>query len=346
MNAERRARFMASPRMRAKVGAGSSRFVTIMINETCPLRCRHCSVGFGEAFTGTNWEMSTDDLRGLVSAIDPGIYDHVLFAGGEPSVSRKLLQVGVEAAHANHLQAGMVSAPIWARDLAAARRFLESVPVDWLTLSFDDYHLEFLKVQHYENAIAAARERGIVLAVNACYANPAELVDLASRVTELGVFRVNFTPVLPVGNALQMQTETAAGAVKIQAGDDIRRLRRSCSIGNPLVMPRPQAREVAACCWAADVWGAPIAHRVFRSAEELRVQFDTLEEDPAVRHLLGHGLIDGWSDESAAEVARCVDGMAFVSECDLCAHLMRPENRVTWDKYVAQLPAPASGGPV
>src|SRR5207253_2894387 len=122
-------------------------------NNRCPLRCRHCSVGFSDQYKGNDQRIDADELIDLITAIDPGIYDMVLFAGGEPSLEVALLRIGIAACKTRFLRSAIVTAPIWAVNEEAAKRFVDSVPgLNQIILSYDKYHLEFLKVAHYEMA--------------------------------------------------------------------------------------------------------------------------------------------------------------------------------------------------
>jgi MoaA/NifB/PqqE/SkfB family radical SAM enzyme len=137
------------------------RTVTINVNERCPLRCRHCSIGFSQAYLGSNRKLRPDEVRRLISAIDTKVYDMLLLAGGEPSLDVPVLRVAIDACKAAGLLSAIVTAPIWAAKESAAEKFLTRIAgVDLLILSYDRYHLEFLDVAHYDVAVRTAVRRG------------------------------------------------------------------------------------------------------------------------------------------------------------------------------------------
>jgi MoaA/NifB/PqqE/SkfB family radical SAM enzyme len=114
------------------------RLVTILINERCPLRCKHCSLGFSESYRGTGYRIQSDDLTHMIESIDPKIYRMVLFAGGEPSLDPDLVKIGIDVCNRVGLNGAMVTAPIWAGSEAAATRFLDKLDgLAYLILSYD-----------------------------------------------------------------------------------------------------------------------------------------------------------------------------------------------------------------
>jgi hypothetical protein len=275
--------------------------------------------------------LSTDDVRAIVRGVDPKVYSWVNFAGGEPSRTPELLAAGVQAAHETGLRAGMVSAPIWAKNLIAAEEFLTASGLDVLTLSYDIYHLEFLRDEHYEHAIQAAQAKGISVNLNVCFGKPEELEALGRQVQKFRIKSVNFSQVLPIGNAKQMHENMKSGGVTIRSAADLLRLRRSCDLGNPLV----SKGEMSACCTASSVAGSPLAHFAYASPADVAAGLAALEAQPTFQKILSSGLIDGLGEHEARAVARCVDGMTFVNECDLCAHLMGDAQRGLWDAQIA-----------
>ena len=137
------------------------RFLTVLINERCPLKCRHCSIGFSETNKGSGHRVAPEDLVQIIRDVDPKVYDVVLFAGGEPALDPALVRLGIDTCKDAGLGAAMVTAPIWASTQASAKRFLDKVEgLSQLMLSYDYYHLEFLKYSHYENAAREAAARG------------------------------------------------------------------------------------------------------------------------------------------------------------------------------------------
>src|SRR5207244_13279539 len=62
------------------------RTVVINLNNRCPLRCRHCALGFSKEYKGTDSPISPAELEDIISSVDPQVSPTILFAGGEPSL--------------------------------------------------------------------------------------------------------------------------------------------------------------------------------------------------------------------------------------------------------------------
>ena len=210
------------------------RSLAVIINDRCPLRCRHCVEGYSKGYNGTNVQPTEEELRSLIRLVNTEIYDMVGFAGGEPSLVPNLLAAGIEECRHCSIQSVINTAPIWARTLDDAQCFLDKLPdFDFLVLSYDRYHLEFLSVDHYENALNVALERGAKVVINLCYSLPEERTELLNRIWHWldRVFEVHLQSILPIGNAA-IDNNISYTKVDIESVADMDRLQRSCTIGN------------------------------------------------------------------------------------------------------------------
>ena len=73
--------------MVAKPGAtpSNSRSVTLLLNDRCPLRCAHCTVGYSEKKSGSDQKLSAGQIELLIGELDAAVYSMVVLAGGECS---------------------------------------------------------------------------------------------------------------------------------------------------------------------------------------------------------------------------------------------------------------------
>ena len=308
------------------------RCLSVIINDRCPLHCRHCSVGYTEGYNGTNVKPTEKELRSVIRAVNNEIYDIVGFIGGEPSLVPNLLATGINECHSCKILSSITTAPIWARTLDGARRFLAKLPdFDFLVLSYDRYHLEFLNVNHYENALNAALERGIKVVINLCYSLPEERTELLNGIWHWldRLYDVHLQSIIPIGNAAIDKNIPFTG-VWIENAVDVDRLQRSCTIGSVVV---GVGNEVHACCWASAINGSPFRYGVGRT-EAVEAALENMEADQTFRKFINTGLIGNLTKEGAEAIVETVKGMCFVNECHLCMYLMTEPNRRIWNAHI------------
>lgn len=318
------------------------RTVSININERCPLRCRHCSLGFSETNHGGATKWTAQDLTSVIGHVDPALYDMILLAGGEPSLDPDLIRVGVDAARRAGLLSSIVSAPIWAARPSAAERFLAKVEgLDFLILSYDHYHLEFLTHDHYLHAAAEALRRGIRVVFQIAYTDDGErqvLEETLAGLKAAGCF-VHAMRTVMVGNAVQ--SARPRQAVDVREADDLDRIPRGCVLGNAFV---DRKFAVHGCCWSTAAPASPFSIRT-GGQTDVPAAFAVLEGKAVFQAIRTSGFIDALSDRGRREVAALVRGERFASECDLCLRCMRDETAHVWsDAVTLSDPARQGGG--
>ncbi|HSR68505.1 MAG TPA: radical SAM protein [Acidobacteriota bacterium] len=302
--------------------------VAVLVNQRCPLSCKHCSIGFSESYRGTGHSISPEEMRRLVYLVDTDVYGIVAMAGGEPSLSPKTLRAGVEACRERGLLSYMVSAPVWGRSAETAQRFLDKVGgINLIILSYDDYHLEFLSFDHYRNAAQEAMKRNIHVVFEICYAQEEEKQRLVDSLDSLGP-RALIAPALvnSVGNAEHF--DLGQVWVDVQEDADLNRIPRTCQLGNTLL---DTEYTVHGCCWAICGDDSPISHPSNGEEASIKQAFKELDANPVYQSMLqARGFIDSLTPQGRKEVMAAVRGERFVTECDLCMRLMRTETKGIW----------------
>ncbi|QUL37957.1 radical SAM protein [Erythrobacter sp. JK5] len=289
------------------------RSVTININQTCPLKCRHCSLGFSDGDHSRGTALSPARLTEMIEAIDTASYQIALFAGGEPTLNADLIAVGAQAAAARGLIPAVVTAPIWARAERTAERLLSSIgPVRLLILSYDKYHLEFLKREDYLRAIRMAKARGFTPVLQVSAASEAEgraaIEDMAPH---LAREMINVMPVVGVGNALL--EESLELSPPVNSPGDLEAIKRSCVAGNAFI---DESGDLHGCCWASSVEDSPIS--IKGPVGDLARRFGALEGNEAFVRMVGGGFIDTLDEAQKARLAELARDRRFATECDLC----------------------------
>jgi hypothetical protein len=305
------------------------RIVTIKVNNQCPLRCRHCAVGFSHDYKGDNRRFSPDDLAEIIAAINPQVYSMVLFAGGEPALEPALLRAGIACCRAKHLLSAIVTSPVWAPNGSAAGRFLDSIPgLNAVILSYDRYHLEFLKLAHYEAAIRAAVDRRLIVSFHICYTQDSELVALLDQIVGLRhlINAVHSVRTMPFGNAANPDNVKMEG-VRVTNSEDLARIPRGCVLGHVQI---DLARSVHGCCWSRFAVRSPFSLPAV--ADGIASALAQLETKRLFGAMRAHGFIDSLTPKGREAVARMAGGREFANECHLCVTAMNEGGPEIWDQ--------------
>ena len=300
------------------------RSLTIVINERCPLRCRHCSVGFSEAYRGNSYRIEAAALIRIIEGIDRDIYGAVLFAGGEPSLDPSLVKTGVDSCRKAGLISSMITAPIWASSDESAEKFLGQVDgLREVTLSFDLYHLEFLKFKHYEIATRAAVKRGMRVQFHITYSKEQEKAFLMTSLAPiLPLIDVSAMRVVPVGNAA---TQVDIKYITIETVEDFEAVPRGCLLGKTIIDSKLQ---VHGCCWSSLGDKSPFS---FSPEENSPARaFKKMENSPVFQAVLKAGFIDSLSARGKELLLDRVRGQRFATECDLCVATMKEGAEGVW----------------
>jgi organic radical activating enzyme len=320
------------------------RVVTIIINERCPLRCRHCSLGFSLSNRGNSYRVNSDDLVRMVENVAPGIYEMVLFAGGEPSLDPALVKIGVETCRRMGLVSAMVSAPVWAATETSASWLLDKIgDLSHLILSYDSYHLDFLKLRHYENAARQAASRGILVDLHLTYATEAEKQDLIESVASIRplVF-IHPQRTVSIGNAAD-PANVQMNRVTVNNTEDLAAMPRSCMLGNVLVDSK---FGIHGCCWSSSGEASPFSFAGDRNS--LAETFQSLEENPLMQRVMKKGFLNALSKRGKEMLVDRLRGQRFGNECDICVAAMQKGAEEIWHECLgpdgSSCPTPAIHG--
>lgn len=302
------------------------RSVTIKLNNRCPLRCRHCSVGYSEQYPGDNTKITAEKLVDTIRAIDPSIYDMVLLAGGEPSLDPPLVRTAITACEETGLLSAIVTAPVWAPTELTAERFIERIHrMNVLILSYDEYHLDFLDVQNYKRAIHAAARAKIAVVVHIVYTDENvrdELKQMLSDVKHLCQFHESRT--VPFGNAAN-DRNVLMSRIKVNTTEDLCRIPRGCVLGNALI---DESGNVHGCCWSRSVSQSPFSE--ITDSAGLSAAMARLEERPGFASVRAHGFLDALTPSGKRILMTVVQGQSFAHECDICMRAMEVAPQVLW----------------
>lgn len=331
--------------------------VGILLNDRCPLKCAHCSIGYSDTNQGTRATIAEDDLTALVHAFVDDGFDMIVFTGGEPTLTPQLLRKGLKAARDRGVRGLMVTAPVWAKSLAAAENFVKGQPdLDIVVLSYDRHHLHFLTIEHYTNAVAAILAVGASVTFNLCYSHEEERAELYASLlrlypdlqvlpshlfgvsTQLDISwqqarnlmrvgmskgpRVSFQRIVPVGNGTSLP-EVWREAVMLESIEDFERIERSCNVGR--VVALDTGINLHACAFAPVIHGSPLSFEL-DPATGFAASLKKLNSDERICTLKEKGLIGSLTIDEKERLLASLRGKPIVNECHLCiSALARPE---------------------
>jgi organic radical activating enzyme len=141
------------------------RILSVMPTYRCTAACTHCGT---ESSPDERTSLHLEDiLTAIDQAADLG-YDMVVFTGGEATLARRNLIVGIERASAHGLPVRLVTNAYWAITDKAARRFIGQLidaGLGEINFSTGDQHIRFVPVERVIRATEAAAERGLKVAI-------------------------------------------------------------------------------------------------------------------------------------------------------------------------------------
>lgn len=137
----------------------------IHVTYTCPLTCAHCCFGSSPSVKDRL------DSSYVLNCIDelPDNIQMVAFTGGEPFLQAQDLPAFIARAKARGFSTRVVTSAYFGNKLDYARKRIGEVHaagLDELSISWDDYHEEFVAFDAIRNVATAAIERGITTAIN------------------------------------------------------------------------------------------------------------------------------------------------------------------------------------
>ncbi len=160
-----------------KPSAGSFQYfdLGLLVTTRCTAACKHCCFGCtpkGDQLSG-DVTMTLAEMQSYVSQaarLTPGGIGRLGFSGGEPFLLRNdLVEIVRFARELGTQRIECNTAVYWANSYKAARQRLEplrAAGLDRLTISTDDFHTEFIKLDNVRIALEVAQELGIDVALN------------------------------------------------------------------------------------------------------------------------------------------------------------------------------------
>ncbi|VTR75291.1 radical SAM protein [Cellulomonas hominis] len=292
--------------------------IAIAIDSRCNARCAHCCFTCGPKSTEG---LSDEKVRDLVAeAVANDDVDELGISGGEALLRRALVFEVIEQVHAAGKRVTLVTNGFWGQTLPKASRELRALKdagLSSMTVSYDDFHAEYIPVKRIRNIFEANKRVELPtmlnVAVTRSSTGDALLAELGESVLRT---RVTKFPVLPVGAARALPPDSIIR--EFRASDDLR-----CPGFEPVFH---FDGKVYPCCSPA----------VFETALQLGdvADLSIAEAQNKVRHNLLLGVIRRFGFTPLLRACRAAgipapgDDEPLVDPCDLCRRLFRDEAAV------------------
>ena len=187
---------------------GFHKLVYIRPTQFCPASCRHCSA---RSDPSTQHTADVAMLEKWVTAISsmPEL-EWIGVEGGEPFAAPAQLEVILRIAAAHGVQRSVLTNAYWAKDEHRAREVLSNYPkINFLIISADEFHDEFIPLSRVVAALRAAQGRVDRLGVQMCmgpeYQSFREKFDRLAGTELLENIEIIETPLQYIGRAVDTQ---------------------------------------------------------------------------------------------------------------------------------------------
>jgi YydG family peptide modification radical SAM enzyme len=194
----------------------------ITIGAKCNARCAHCCF----SCTPKSTEMLTDaQVLDLVEqALGDERTDTIGLSGGEALLREGLVFSVLDRASTVRQNVTLVTNGYWGQSEQKARKKLESLRDAGLhsfTISFDEFHAEYIPPARIKNILNANRDVGLAVRLNVAVTRSRQGDDLMRRLGT-SILRTSVTkfPVLPVGMAANFDDSEIIR--QFRASDDLR----------------------------------------------------------------------------------------------------------------------------
>ncbi len=142
--------------------------IAILITEDCNARCKMCCDSRGNVRGKTLSEKELEIILGNIKKCE--YITHVGITGGEPLLYPKLLDYIFEYDYGREISISIKSNGFWGRDIKKAETIIKKYRsrLSNISLSYDEFHKEFIEVQAIKNIINIAKESNVPTDVVAC----------------------------------------------------------------------------------------------------------------------------------------------------------------------------------
>lgn len=132
----------------------------------CPLSCAHCCFS---ASASNQDKLSANQIIKTIKYLDNSMIKMVAFTGGEPFLLGQTLIKAVHAANQRGFKTRIVTSGYFGENFSKSEmrlKALEKAGLKELSISWDDFHAEFIPFEYIRNVFWAAKKLGLVVGIN------------------------------------------------------------------------------------------------------------------------------------------------------------------------------------
>lgn len=177
--------------------------ITVNITSKCNAQCKHCCFSCSP---NSKDELSEEEIWKVVNyGINDKDINEIAISGGEPFLYEELILSIVKAVSKSKKIATCITNGFWATSYDVAREKLEnfsSAGLRFLTISFDEFHNEYVDIEKIRNIVEASYQLPIKISLNIAVTKSHTGIKLIEKLSD-SLFGVSLTrfSVNPVGNA-------------------------------------------------------------------------------------------------------------------------------------------------
>jgi hypothetical protein len=152
----------------------------IVLSDFCNFSCAHCINSSGPR--SNKWRLGQTELADLINFVNTNLeISRVHFSGGEPTLHENLIK---------EIQKGvfrpveyLVTTNGWLG--TRVESFLDQIKIDEIILSYDKFHLPFVKIDTLVSFITNAKKKGVPVTINFTFEEATE-ISIATPLVQAG----------------------------------------------------------------------------------------------------------------------------------------------------------------
>lgn len=183
--------------------------IVLNVSQKCNAQCKHCCFSCSpNSKNGFNEQELNNILNAILSNKEIKV---VSITGGEPLINKnRILDLIVKISDSGK-EVTLITNGFWATSTRRTKKILQELVTSglrYLTISFDDYHAEFIPVENIKRLLTEIANFPITVAINMVVDKKNTGLKILSELGE-SVFGVQITmvPASPVGNAKQINID-------------------------------------------------------------------------------------------------------------------------------------------
>lgn len=141
--------------------------IVLNVDSKCNAMCAHCCFSCGPC---TNDRLTDDEIDNILEYISESKdIKEVAITGGEPMLQPKTVKKIISRSHKANKVVTLISNGFWGESFEKADDILSElceIGLNALTISYDEFHAEYIPVENVKNILCAIKKYNVNVAVN------------------------------------------------------------------------------------------------------------------------------------------------------------------------------------